>query len=91
MFKNRKIQLLGALILIVATVLVSLSAVKPLVSVPGASAYSDYFQRHPEISGAAGPQVELSDYALRHPELSRANTATDLSDYFLRHPDLSNQ
>jgi hypothetical protein len=85
MFKNQKIQLLGALILIVATVLVTLSAVKPPASVPDASAYSDYFQRHPEMF-QPNTKTDLSDYFLRHPELTQPNTKTDLSDYFLRHP-----
>ena len=91
MFKYRKMQLLGAFVLIAAAVLVTLSAGKSPVSLSSAISYSDYFQRHPELNRTAGPQVALSDYALRHPELSQANTMTDLSDYFLRHKELSNR
>lgn len=91
MFKNRKMQLFGALVLIVAAVLVTISAVEVPASVPGANTYSDYFQRHPELFQSNIMTPDLSDYFLRHPELSQSNTMTDLSDYFLRHPELSDR
>ncbi len=55
-----------------------------------AIAYSDYAQRHPELSSLAVLGQGASDYAERHPELSMPrNHERDTSDYFLRHPELS--
>jgi hypothetical protein len=66
MLKNRKIQLLGVTVLIAFAFLVTISAVKPPASVPDASAYSDYFLRHPELT-QPNTKTDLSDYFLRHP------------------------
>jgi hypothetical protein len=53
------------------------------VSVP---VYSDYFQRHAELSSLAALGQGASDYAERHPELStQADSSVDLTDYYFRH------
>ena len=49
-----------------------------------AAAYSDYFERHAELSNLAALGQGASDYAERHPELS-AKVSLDLSDYYFRH------
>ncbi len=55
-----------------------------------APAYSDYFQRHAELSSLAALGQGASDYAERHPELSaKAGSSVDLSDYYFRHLELS--
>lgn len=52
--------------------------------------YSDYAQRHPELSSLTSLGQGASDYFERHPELLPAAVSrTDTSDYFLRHPELS--
>jgi hypothetical protein len=54
-----------------------------------AAAYSDYAQRHPELSSLASLGQGASDYAERHPELSaKAALFDDRSDYYFRHLDL---
>jgi hypothetical protein len=48
--------------------------------------YSDYFERHPELSNLADLGQGASDYAERHPELSaKADSSIDLTDYYFRH------
>ena len=60
----------------------SWSAVAP------APAYSDYAQRHPELSNLAAQGA--SDYYERHPnQTNLAIQGPDTSDYALRHPELS--
>ena len=60
----------------------SWSAVAP------AAAYSDYAQRHPELSNLSAQGA--SDYYERHPNrTSLAVQVPDTSDYFLRHPELN--
>jgi len=55
------------------------------VSAP-AAVYSDYFERHPELSNLASLGQGASDYAERHPELSvKAASSVDLTDYYFRH------
>jgi len=54
---------------------------------PSVSAvYSDYFERHAELSNLAALGQGASDYAERHPALS-AKASVDLSDYYFRHLD----
>ena len=55
-----------------------------------AAVYSDYFERHAELSNMVALGQDASDYAERHPELSApAASSADMSDYYFRHPDLS--
>jgi len=59
------------------------NAVIPLTS---ASAFPDYFQRHPELSAPLILGVGASDYFQRHPELSASvERSVDTTDYFFRH------
>jgi hypothetical protein len=52
--------------------------------------YSDYFERHAELSNLALLGQGASDYAERHPELSApAASSVDRTDYYFRHPELS--
>lgn len=50
-----------------------------------AAVYSDYFERHAELSSLAALSLGASDYADRHPELSATATSPDLTDYYFRH------
>jgi hypothetical protein len=50
-----------------------------------ANDFSDYHQRHPELSEVAEGKVDMSDYFLRHREIGVPAESSDLSDYFLRH------
>jgi hypothetical protein len=51
-----------------------------------AAVYSDYFERHPELSNLAALGLGASDYAERHPELSaKASSSVDMTDYYFRH------
>jgi len=52
-----------------------------------AGAYSDYYERHPELNGLSSLGQAASDYAQRHPELSAlaAPVSIDLTDYYFRH------
>ncbi len=55
-----------------------------------AAVYSDYFERHPELTNLAALGQGASDYAERHPELSaEAALFDDRSDYYFRHLDLN--
>jgi hypothetical protein len=55
-----------------------------------AAVYSDYFERHAELSNLAALGLGASDYAERHPELSaKGVSSVDLTDYYFRHPELS--
>lgn len=58
---------------------------------PSVSAvYSDYFERHAELSNLAALGQGASDYAERHPGLAGiAISRSGASDYFERHPELS--
>lgn len=92
MFKNRFLIVLGLL----STLLVATAVSRPFLNVQesprsvmipltDANYFSDYFQRHPELSTSAGTAVDMTDYFVRHPELRTPIDSTDLSDYFLRH------
>ena len=62
----------------------SWSAVAP------AAAYSDYSQRHPELSNLTALGQGASDYYERHANQKNPLVQErDNSDYFLRHPELS--
>ncbi len=59
-----------------------------LIPVTGDAAYTDYFQRHPELSNLAELGQGASDYFERHPELiPTQKSEVDLTDYYFRHLD----
>jgi hypothetical protein len=71
----------------------AVNAQNALIPVTRASAFPDYFQRHPELS--ASPRInspilslEGSDYFQRHPGLTipSVEASVDMTDYFFRHP-----
>jgi hypothetical protein len=56
-----------------------------VIPVTGASAFPDYFQRHPELSVRAVLGLTASDYFMRHPELVTPAASTfDMTDYYFR-------
>jgi len=100
--RNSNLYLIAALAIIMVVLLTfaivpALSTAKPiLVPVTGSSeATSDYYQRHPELSGSAVDTT--ADFYLRHAEwVSNVQSvvvpvtgSTEASDYFLRHSGLS--
>ena len=61
-----------------------------VIPVTGASAFPDYFQRHPELSAPSILGLGASDYFQRHPELTVPSIfGLGASDYFMRHPELT--
>ena len=57
-----------------------------VIPVTGASAFPDYFQRHPELTVPSILSLDASDYFMRHPELSAAaDISVDMTDYYFRH------
>lgn len=60
-----------------------------LISVTGNTAFSDYYQRHLELSVSSVIGMGAPDYFQRHPELiAPVEASVDESDYFFRHPEL---
>lgn len=60
-----------------------------LIPVTGDTAFSDYYQRHLELSVSSVIGMGAPDYFQRHPELiAPVEAAFDQSDYFFRHPEL---
>jgi len=100
--RNSNLYMIAALAILMVVLLTfaivpALSTPKPiLVPVTGSSeAESDYYQRHPELSGSAVDTT--ADFYLRHAEwVSNVQSvvvpvtgSTEASDYFLRHSELS--
>ena len=57
-----------------------------VIPITGASAFPDYFQRHPELTVPSILGLGASDYFMRHPELiTWADASVDLTDYYFRH------
>jgi hypothetical protein len=56
-----------------------------VIPITGASAFPDYFQRHPELTVPSILGLDASDYFMRHPKLSAsANVSVDMTDYYFR-------
>ena len=104
--RNSNLYLIAALA--IAAVVLLTFAVVPAISAPEpalvpvtagiSEAGSDYYQRHPELSVAAGIGIDVAgDIFLRHPEWTSSvqNAAipvvgqAEASDYLQRHPELS--
>jgi|GEM_PF-1512769 len=60
------------------------------IAVTGASAFPDYFRRHPELSVSPILGRDASDYFQRHTELITPSIlGREASDYFMRHPEVT--
>lgn len=101
---TRKTNLYLIMALVVILVGILSLAVVPTIAAPKsvsipvkAAEYTDYYQRHPELSMPKGVAVDMTeDFYLRHPEWTAslqtaAIPVTGISeslDYFQRHPEL---
>jgi hypothetical protein len=110
MFKNRFLLVLGVFSLLLVTMAVSRpfsNASVPTMEGPNDFYQrhrdwnrnleaSDYYERHPELSGSAAITDIPDDFAQRHPEwtIGVQNASIPVTgileaeDYFLRHPEL---